>query len=73
MSVLTRIAVGIRFPISPRLTALFLVITRCYYGIIWNFGMPIPVEHEDIMRHIEPMDISVRGKNRDVAENDRIT
>ena len=35
--------------------------------------MPIPVEHEVITRHIEPMDISVKGKNRDVAENDRIT
>ena len=35
--------------------------------------MPIPEEYEDITRHIEPMDISVKGKNRDVAENDRIT
>ena len=73
MSVLTRIAVGIRFPISLRLTTLFLVITHCYYGILWNFGMPIPAEHEDITRHFEPMDISVKGKNLDVAENDRIT
>ena len=29
--------------------------------------MPIPGEHEDITRHIEPMDISVKGKNLDVG------
>ena len=73
MSVLTPISVGIRFPFSPRSTTIFPVIAHCYYGIVRNSGMPIPGEHEDITRHIEPMDISVKGKNRDVAENDRIT
>ena len=68
MSILTPIAVGIRFPFSSRSTIIFLVITHCYYGIISNFGMPIPGEHEDITRHIEPMDISVKGKNLDVGD-----
>ncbi len=30
--------------------------------------MPIPGEHEDITRHIEPMSISVKGKNLDVGD-----
>ena len=67
MSILTPIVVGIRFPSSSRLTIIFLVIKHCYYAIIWNFGMSIPREHEDITRHIEPMDISVKGKNLDVG------
>jgi hypothetical protein len=30
--------------------------------------MPIPGENEDITRHIEPMDISVKGTNLDVGD-----
>ena len=68
MSILTPIAVGIRFRFSCRSAAIFLFITHCYYGIIWNFGMPIPGEYEDITRHIGPMDIFVKGKNLDVGD-----
>ena len=68
MSVLTPISVGIRFRVSPRSKMIFLAIAHCYYGIVRNIGMPIPEEYEDITRHIEPMDISVKGKNLDVGD-----
>ena len=68
MSVLTPIPVRIRFPVSPRSTTIFFFIAHCNYRIIRNFGVPIPGEHEDITRHIEPMDISVKGKNLDVGD-----